>query len=164
MRLRTEVIIGSILTGVFLLVIYVEYAGISKMLTPLSPVRPSSTIQTNTSTQSSNVSLTLEEISKHNSERDCWLIIDRDVYDVTNYLRLHPGGVSRITRYCGTDATQAYATQGGEGSHSGTADGQKDMLKIGALNGTTDTTTIQNVQETTDQQAPIQRRREFDDD
>ena len=31
---------------------------------------------------------TVEEISRHNTEKDCWIIL----YDVTDFLRKHPGG------------------------------------------------------------------------
>ena len=32
------------------------------------------------------------EISKHNKESSCWIIIDNKVYDVTQFLDKHPGG------------------------------------------------------------------------
>ena len=168
MRLRNEVIIGTMITGLFLTAWYMEYIGVSQVPIPSSSVKPSSVAPSNGTTQNPQaaamVMLTASEVAKHNTEANCWLIIGTDVYDVTNYLRLHPGGISRITPYCGSDATQAYATQGGRGSHSGAANQQKDMLKIGLLNGTTDTKTIQNVQETTKQQTPLRGRREFEDE
>lgn len=51
----------------------------------------------------------------------CILTISGARYDVTDYLRDHPGGSSRIIPFCGKDATTAFQTQGGEGSHSGIA-------------------------------------------
>ena len=36
--------------------------------------------------------LTWEEISSHNSVRDCWVVVDGGVYDVTGWVAQHPGG------------------------------------------------------------------------
>lgn len=47
-------------------------------------------------------------IAKHNTSRDCWLIISGKVYNVTNFLSSHSGGASAITPYCGKDATAAF--------------------------------------------------------
>merc|ERR1712146_167202 len=33
----------------------------------------------------------LEEVKKHNTEDDCWVVVDGDVLDVTNFLSDHPG-------------------------------------------------------------------------
>ena len=54
----------------------------------------------------SNVSI--EELSKHNTDRDCWIIVHKKVYDVTTFLQEHPGGPNIILQYAGTDATAAY--------------------------------------------------------
>ncbi len=51
----------------------------------------------------------------------CILTISGARYDVTDYLNQHPGGRSRIIPFCGKDATEAFRTQGGGGSHSGIA-------------------------------------------
>jgi hypothetical protein len=32
-----------------------------------------------------------EEVSKHNKRTDCWIIVDKVVYDVTSYIDEHPG-------------------------------------------------------------------------
>ncbi len=46
--------------------------------------------------------ITLEELSKHNSKIDCWVIYQNKVYDLTLWLTKHPGGVDAILPYCGT--------------------------------------------------------------
>ena len=35
---------------------------------------------------------TLEEVARHNTREDCWVIVGTDVLDVTKYLDEHPGG------------------------------------------------------------------------
>ncbi|TFK30571.1 cytochrome b2 [Coprinopsis marcescibilis] len=52
--------------------------------------------------------LKLQEISQHNSQTSCWVIIKDNVYDVTEFLQEHPGGSSIILKYAGKDATLAY--------------------------------------------------------
>ncbi|KAI0474298.1 glycolate oxidase [Xylaria cf. heliscus] len=48
------------------------------------------------------------EVAKHNTEKDCWVVINGKVWDVTDFLGDHPGGASVIARYSGRDATEAY--------------------------------------------------------
>ncbi|KAK7694509.1 hypothetical protein QCA50_001695 [Cerrena zonata] len=54
------------------------------------------------------MSLTLSEVSKHNTDKSCWVIIKNKVYDVTDFLAEHPGGAKIILKYAGRDATSAY--------------------------------------------------------
>ncbi|KIK71153.1 hypothetical protein GYMLUDRAFT_33287 [Collybiopsis luxurians FD-317 M1] len=54
------------------------------------------------------MSWSLSEISKHNSTQSCWVIINKNVYDVTHFLQEHPGGPNIILKYAGKDATGAY--------------------------------------------------------
>jgi nitrate reductase (NAD(P)H) len=44
---------------------------------------------------------TRQEIEKHNSEDDCWMVVDGKVYDVTSVLSWHPGGKSAILNHAG---------------------------------------------------------------
>jgi cytochrome b involved in lipid metabolism len=49
-----------------------------------------------------------DEVSKHNTEDDCWVIIDNKVYDVTKWLPHHPGGKNLILNLAGTDVTEEF--------------------------------------------------------
>lgn len=53
--------------------------------------------------------VSIEEISKHRSPSDCWLVIDDQVWDITEFAPNHPGGPGIIHRYAGRDATKAYS-------------------------------------------------------
>lgn len=63
--------------------------------------------------------ITWEEVQKHNSKKDCWLVVEDKVYDVTKFIPYHPGG-SLLARYAGQDATDAfYAFHGEEAGSPG---------------------------------------------
>ncbi|CAN3359575.1 L-lactate dehydrogenase (cytochrome) [Diutina catenulata] len=51
---------------------------------------------------------TYDEVAKHNSKSDCWVIIHGKAYDVTDFLSEHPGGSAIILKYAGQDATKAF--------------------------------------------------------
>jgi len=83
------------------------------------------------------ITLTLAEVAKHNNRNDCWLVIGGNVYNVASYLSAHPGGVSIVLPYCGQpDASQAFATRGGTGTHSPSAQAMLANYLIGPLNQT----------------------------
>lgn len=44
---------------------------------------------------------TLEEVAKHKSSDDLWIVIDGNVYDVTDYVEEHPGGADLIEEEAG---------------------------------------------------------------
>ncbi|XP_005988034.2 acyl-CoA 6-desaturase [Latimeria chalumnae] len=51
---------------------------------------------------------TWEEIQKHNLKMDRWLVIERKVYNITEWATRHPGGARVISHYGGEDATDAF--------------------------------------------------------
>tara|TARA_Y100000590_G_C15335658_1_gene869472 strand:- start:400 stop:660 length:261 start_codon:yes stop_codon:yes gene_type:complete len=51
---------------------------------------------------------TTEEVNKHNTKDDCWLIIKDMVYNVTEFLSIHPGGSSIVVSVGGQDATEYF--------------------------------------------------------
>ncbi|OBZ85839.1 Nitrate reductase [NADH] 1 [Choanephora cucurbitarum] len=49
-----------------------------------------------------------EEVAKHDTEDDCWLIYNEKVYNCTSFLTKHPGGASSIILAAGTDCTDEF--------------------------------------------------------
>lgn len=49
-----------------------------------------------------------DEVAKHNTEDDCWLIIHGAVCDVTNWMKDHPGGGAPLLKKAGADATMVF--------------------------------------------------------
>lgn len=49
-----------------------------------------------------------EEVARHNTPRDAYVIIDNCVYDVTKFAALHPGGSRFLLEHAGKDATAAF--------------------------------------------------------
>ena len=101
-----------------------------------SEVTESSSIDSQAGNSSNNTkkSYTLSEVSTRNTKNECWLVINNKVYDVTQYPNSHPGGASLVLQNCGKDATQAFATKGGEGEpHSASARSLLNKYYIGDL-------------------------------
>lgn len=48
---------------------------------------------------------TIKEISKHNTKKDLWIIINDNIYDVTDFLLKHPGGEKILLKFGGKNAT-----------------------------------------------------------
>lgn len=56
---------------------------------------------------------TREEIEKHNTDGDCWIVVDEKVYDATSVLEWHPGGKAAIMGHAGKvhqDTTEEFAS------------------------------------------------------
>jgi len=73
--------------------------------------------------------ITLQEVSEHDCYDDCWVVIYDRVYDVTKFLREHPGGEDVIIDHAGRDATIAFH---GTGHSSDAIEIMRDYL-IGEL-------------------------------
>ena len=52
--------------------------------------------------------ITMEEVKRHKTDKDCWIVLDDRVYDCTNWLKDHPGGPTSIVMNGGTDATEFF--------------------------------------------------------
>merc|ERR1711933_469195 len=50
----------------------------------------------------------LEEVAKHTSKSDCWVVVGGQVLNVTSFLSQHPGGELAILTFAGKDATEEF--------------------------------------------------------
>ena len=67
---------------------------------------------------------TLAQVSERNSAAECWVAIDGGVYDLTQWIRSHPGGSGAILNLCGKDGSASFTSQhGGQARPSSTLDG-----------------------------------------
>lgn len=51
---------------------------------------------------------TEEEVSTHNTEQDCWVIINGIVYNLTKFMSNHPGGKQSILNVAGKDGSDVF--------------------------------------------------------
>lgn len=54
---------------------------------------------------------TREDIEKHRTEQDCWIVVNGRVYDATSVLSWHPGGMAPIMAHAGkvhAETTEEY--------------------------------------------------------
>ncbi|KAL7725941.1 hypothetical protein ACLKA6_017986 [Drosophila palustris] len=72
---------------------------------------------------------TRAEVAKHNTNKDTWLLIHNNVYDVTAFLNEHPGGEEVLIEQAGKDATENFEDVG----HSNDAREMMKKYKIGEL-------------------------------
>ncbi|KAL9237455.1 hypothetical protein vseg_012000 [Gypsophila vaccaria] len=77
--------------------------------------------------------LTFEDVSKHSTSKDCWLIISGKVYDVTPFMDDHPGGDEVLLSATGKDATNDFEDVG----HSDSAREEMEKYYIGEIDATT---------------------------
>ena len=59
-----------------------------------------------------NPRMTWAEISKHRSDGNCYIVISNMVFDVSDYMKRHPGGPTAILRHAGKDATSFFERVG----------------------------------------------------
>ncbi|KAI8907707.1 cytochrome b5-like heme/steroid binding domain-containing protein, partial [Powellomyces hirtus] len=51
---------------------------------------------------------TLADVAAHRKRDDCWMSIQGKVYNVTHYMKFHPGGAGQLMRGAGKDATELF--------------------------------------------------------
>uniref|UniRef100_H3H0M0 Cytochrome-b5 reductase n=1 Tax=Phytophthora ramorum TaxID=164328 RepID=H3H0M0_PHYRM len=52
--------------------------------------------------------ISMQEVNRHNIEDDCWSVLDGKVYNMTPYLKFHPGGVADLLLSAGGDCTDLF--------------------------------------------------------
>ena len=51
---------------------------------------------------------TIKEVSLHNTEDDIWIIINENVYDITDFIHEHPGGGDILLSFAGEDVSEFF--------------------------------------------------------
>ncbi|KAL4923007.1 uncharacterized protein BDV17DRAFT_285746 [Aspergillus undulatus] len=77
---------------------------------------------------------TAQDVAAHKSRDDLWVIIHGKVYDLTKYVRDHPGGADVLLDVAGKDATAAYEDVG----HSEDADEIMQDFLVGTAKDATE--------------------------
>ena len=49
--------------------------------------------------------VTLDDVARHQTPADYWLVVDGLVLDLTRFLPMHPGGEQILHQWAGKDAT-----------------------------------------------------------
>ncbi|CAL9737923.1 L-lactate dehydrogenase (cytochrome) [Monosporozyma servazzii] len=49
-----------------------------------------------------------QEVSKHNTPDDCWVVIDNQVYNLTDFIDIHPGGPEILKLNAGKDVSAIF--------------------------------------------------------
>eukprot|EP00124_Ichthyophonus_hoferi_P001772 Ihof_evm5s102 gene=Ihof_evmTU5s102 len=76
--------------------------------------------------------LTRAEVAAYNTDTEnCLVIVNKGIYDVTDYLNVHPGGKKLLLKNSGQDATADFEA----GFHSQIARMLLDHLKVGQVVG-----------------------------
>ncbi|KPI85013.1 putative cytochrome b5 [Leptomonas seymouri] len=70
-----------------------------------------------------------DEIAKHNTEEDCWVVMYDKVLDVSKFLNEHPGGLDPLKDMATQDITSSFESIG----HSSTALVKSKTFIIGRI-------------------------------
>ncbi|KAI1126126.1 hypothetical protein F5Y10DRAFT_245694 [Nemania abortiva] len=78
-----------------------------------------------------DIEFTAKEVAAHNTATDVWMTIHGEVYNVTEYLRDHPGGAELLVDVAGKDASEEFDNAG----HSEDASEIMAAFRVGKLQG-----------------------------
>lgn len=95
-----------------------------------APVAASATVSSTTVHIAAVKKYNMSTVKKHKTRKSCWTVVGTGVYDLTKWVKKHPGGQSRILAMCGKNATKAFRAQHGS---TGAAARALAKYKIGKL-------------------------------
>lgn len=79
--------------------------------TPTATATPRASATPSATPTAINAGYTMDEVKKRNSESSCWSAIDGKVYNLTDWISMHPGGRQAVLFLCGKDGTSAFNAQ-----------------------------------------------------
>ena len=133
----------SFLTALFLIAFNLIH--VQQSLNSASPIIKNNSV--NVITNNSNINLktlSSDEVAKHNSASDCWMIVNGKVYDLTSLISSHSGGSAAILKDCGKDGSVGFNTKDTGRSHSTNAKNILDSMYLGDLNQQVNSNVVQN--------------------
>ncbi len=76
----------------------------------ISPKKLDKNNKTNSQNNNSeeNKRISFFDVKDHSSESDCWIVVNKTVYDITKYLPYYPEGPLTLIRYCGKNASAQF--------------------------------------------------------
>ena len=75
------------------------------------------------------------ELQKHNTNTNCYIGMEKRVFDITNFLKIHPGGIPKITKACGQVIDNLSSSHPGGEFTSPKIQGMLETYYIGDLEG-----------------------------
>ncbi|GIC89047.1 uncharacterized protein Aud_005448 [Aspergillus udagawae] len=77
----------------------------------------------------------LQDVSRHNTTKDLWIVIEKEVFDVTQFQAEHPGGEKILKKIAGKDATVKFL----EYHEASILSRYRERLQVGVLKEETQT-------------------------
>jgi cytochrome b involved in lipid metabolism len=77
---------------------------------------PPTAMKRTTRATAASTGYTMADVAKHDTDGDAWVSVGDKVYDISQWVRRHPGGSIPLLQYAGRDMTDAFrAYHGGAG-------------------------------------------------
>lgn len=76
---------------------------------------------------------TLDELAGHDTLESCWMAVEGQVYDITDYVPMHPTPPDVLLPWCGREATEGMRTKGYGRDHSPAAWAMLEDYLVGTV-------------------------------